>query len=209
MDLAPDVVLIYFGWNDHWRATVKPDREYAPGEAVGRAQDVLSRLRLYQALLRVLRPPPREAVPEPGTDLAAAAAARPFRVPIEDFEENLLAMARRAQAGGARPVLITAPAWLDPRHPPEYLLAHGFAARGGEPLGVLHDRYAAAVRRAAVASDALLVDAAAEFAALPDGGRVLLRADGIHLTPEGMDLLAGRVAEVIVTAGALAGGAGE
>jgi lysophospholipase L1-like esterase len=209
MRLAPDVVLVYFGWNDHWRATVKPDGEYAPAEAVGRAQEMLSRLRLYQALLRLLKPPHREAVPGPGTDLAAAAAARPFRVPIDDFEANLVAMARRARDGGALPVLITAPSWLDPARPPEYLLAHGFAAREGEPIGVLHARYAEAVRRAAATSGALLVDAAAEFAALPDGGRALLRADGIHLTPEGMDRLAGSVAAALGTAGPLATGAGE
>ncbi|MFQ5767754.1 MAG: SGNH/GDSL hydrolase family protein, partial [Acidobacteriota bacterium] len=54
--LAPDLVTIYFGWNDHWRATVKPDAEFPlSSERAVAVQRVLARLRIYQALDWILK----------------------------------------------------------------------------------------------------------------------------------------------------------
>ncbi len=207
-ELAPDVVTVYFGWNDHWRATVKPDAEFpVRHEGVVTAQSLLSRTRLYQGLHYLLkgrgqrqesnaRVPPFDAA----ADLSAAAVRQPLRVPLEQFEDNLRAMVATARGGGARVVLITAPTMLRPDNVPEYLLAHGFVARGGEPVDVLHARYAAAVRRVARQTGAALVDAAADFAAMEDEGRSLMRADGIHLTASGIERMAALVAAALPAA---------
>jgi lysophospholipase L1-like esterase len=201
-ELQPDVVTIYFGWNDHWRATVKPDAEFPiQGSGVVAVQGILSRSRLYQGLNYLLKGRTAAGGEAPpvadGDDLSAQAVQRPFRVSAVEFEENLLAMVARIRAGGGRAVLITAPSTLAPDAVPNYLFAHGFVAQGGERVDLLHQRYAAVVRRVARATGALLVDAAADFAATPDGGDSLMRDDGIHLTAAGIERLAGLVARQI------------
>jgi lysophospholipase L1-like esterase len=214
LSFEPDLVAIYFGWNDHWRATSKPDADFpVPDERLVSTQRVLSRLRLYQLLNYWLkggwRRPPGAGERAPfaaGEDLAATAVGRQFRVPLEQFEENLRRMAELARGIGARPLFITAPSRLRAEAVPEYLLAHGFVARGGERIDAVHERYAAAVRRVARETGALLVDAAADFAAAPDGGRERLRDDGIHLTAAGIERLATLVSETLEAAG-LPGGA--
>ena len=80
---------------------------------------------------------------------------------------------------------------------PNYLFAHGFVAQGGERVDLLHQRYAAVVRQVARETGAVLVDAATDFAATPDGGRSLMRDDGIHLTAAGLERLAGLVARAV------------
>jgi len=207
-ELSPDVVTVYFGWNDHWRATVKPDAEYpVRDERVVTLQRLLSTSRLYQAMNYLLkgRPPAHEesagaaeAPPfDPRRDLAAAAGGQPLRVPPAQFEENLRAMVARIRSAGATAVLITAPSTLSSEAIPSYLVAHGFVSLDGEPIQVLHERYVALVRKVARTTGALLVDAAADFAASPDDGRAFMRQDGIHLTAAGIQHLADLVAEVV------------
>lgn len=197
LSFEPDVVMVYFGWNDHWRATVRPDAEFSvPDERLVMIQRFLSRSRLYQALNRVLKgggPEPEGPPFAAGRDLAERAASRPFRVPLASFEENLRAMVDLAGEHGARTVFITAPSRLTSGSVPAYLLVHGFVARGGEPIETIHARYVAVVRRVARDTGSVLVDAAQEFEVVPDRGRSLLRDDGIHLTAAGMD----RMAELI------------
>ncbi|MCZ6600924.1 MAG: GDSL-type esterase/lipase family protein [Acidobacteria bacterium] len=211
-ELDPDVVTLYFGWNDHWRATVKADADFPVRDArVVTLQSLLSYSRLYQAMNYLLkgrvRPRPGEnsgaagyadAPPfDPRRDLAAAAGGQPLRVPPAQFEGNLRAMVARVRAAGATAVLITAPSTLSSEAIPDYLVAHGFVTRDGEPIQVLHERYVALVRRVAGETGAPLVDAAADFAASPDAGRSLMRQDGIHLTAAGIHRLAELVAQAM------------
>jgi len=211
-ELSPDVVTLYFGWNDHWRATVKADADFPVRDGrVVTVQRFLSHSRLYQAMNYLLkgrlRPRPGdhpdaagdgETPPfDPRRDLAAAAGGQPLRVPPAQFEDNLRAMVARVRAAGATAVLITAPSTLRSETIPSYLVAHGFVSRDGEPIQVLHDRYVALVRRVAGETGAPLVDAAGDFAAAPDGGRSLMREDGIHLTAAGIGRLADLVVQVV------------
>jgi lysophospholipase L1-like esterase len=199
----PDVVTIYFGWNDHWRATVKPDAQFpVRGAGVVMVQSFLSRSRLYQGmnyLLKGRRQLAGEEAPPVtvGGDLAAAAVNRPFRVAADEFAANLRAMVERTRSAGGEAILITAPSTLSPEAVPNYLFAHGFVAQGGERVDLLHQRYAAVVRQVARETGAVLVDAATDFAATPDGGRSLMRDDGIHLTAAGLERLAGLVARAV------------
>jgi lysophospholipase L1-like esterase len=202
-ELQPDVVTIYFGWNDHWRATVKPDASVAVrSTGVVAVQSFLSRSRLYQGMnyrLKGRRGAARQDVPPvpAGGDLASLAVNRPFRVSADEFEDNLRAMVARTRAAGGEAILITAPSTLAPDAVPNYLFAHGFVAQGGERVDLLHQRYTAVVRKVARETAAPLVDAAADFAATPDGGESLMRDDGIHLTAAGIQRLAGLVARRI------------
>ncbi|MFQ5719458.1 MAG: SGNH/GDSL hydrolase family protein [Acidobacteriota bacterium] len=210
LTFQPDIVLVYFGWNDHWRATVKPDAAFpVPRETVVSLQRFLGHLRLYQALNRLLAG--RAAAggqrpPGPETDLARTAASRPFRVPVADFEQNLEDIARLVAAHGGKTVFITAPSFLFSTAVPRYLFVHGFVASGGEPIESIHARYAAVVRRVAEKTGAVLVDAAQAFAAAPDAGRALLREDGIHLTHAGIERLAALLDRQLTAAGLLPAG---
>jgi lysophospholipase L1-like esterase len=201
----PDVVAIYFGWNDHWRATVKPDAGFAVrSHQVIAVQSVLSGSRLYQGMNYLLKGRRPAASPGPppsnsGDDLAAAAVQRPFRVSPEEFADNLRAMVARTRAAGSKVILITAPSTLAPDAVPNYLFAHGFVAQGGERVDLLHERYVQIVREVARETGTRLVDAAADFAATPDGGDSLIRDDGIHLTATGIERLAGMVSRAVAS----------
>jgi len=210
IELSPDVVTIYFGWNDHWRATVKADADFpVRDERMVTLQRLLSSSHLYQAMNYLIkgrvRPRPGDAAAgggeappfDPRRDLAAAAGGQPLRVPPAQFERNLRAMVARIRAAGGTAVLITAPSTLSSGAIPSYLVAHGFVTTDGESIQVLHERYVDLVRRVARETGAPLVDAAADFEASPDGGRALMRQDGIHLTAAGIQRLADLVVRVV------------
>jgi len=206
----PDLVIVYFGWNDHWRATSRPDADFeVPGESAVSLQRALAHLRVYQGLTRILKGggkpesggPPAELRAR-GADLAQDADRQPFRVPIAQFEDNLVAMIDAATAAGARSALVTAPSTLRSSRLPDYLLAHGFVARQGEPVEAIHARYADAVRRIAASRRAILIDAERAFASRPEAADAWMREDGIHLTAAGIEALADQVAHDLAAAGA-------
>jgi len=66
-----------------------------------------------------------------------------------------------------------------------------------EDLIPVHQAYVDATRRAATSRGAVLCDAAAHFAAMPDQRRFFFRRDGIHLTDLGDRELARMVASCI------------
>src|SRR5207247_590306 len=82
----PDVVVIYFGWNDHWpgQGGLTDTMQYAMGRG----------LRLVGLLEAVRAQRRRELI---------------NRVPIEEFEVNLRSMRSTITSWHALPVFITAP----------------------------------------------------------------------------------------------------
>ena len=114
-------------------------------------------------------------------------------------------MAEMSRLAGAQTAFITAPSMLTADAVPTYLFTHGFVASGGERIDAIHATYAARVRLVARETGSVLIDAAAAFAARSDRGRSLLRADGIHLTAEGIEVMAGLVAQALLDAGVLDG----
>lgn len=176
----PDVVTVYFGWNDHWPAH---------GRLTDREQYALGHGLRALALLRAARAGGR-------TDPLA-------RVPIGDFEDNLAAIRATITAWGAVPVFVTAPSGFVHDAMPES--AYGFF---GECYGMdraavaaipaVHAAYADAVRRVAQAGGAVLADAAADFRDAP--AALVFRNDLIHLRTPGHERLAGIVAAAIAAA---------
>lgn len=170
LDLQPDLVVVYFGWNDHWRSTGVTDRQYERWRAE-------SRIRLRTLLHR------RPATP-------------PLRVPLQDYAENLQAVVAEIRGAGAQAILVAAPhAFTDEAR--RRLEQTGYILEGERPEA-LHEGYLAAVRRCAgqpqvavLAADRLLD----EFA---DRAPLMMR-DGIHLTDTGHAVLAAALAELITT----------
>jgi lysophospholipase L1-like esterase len=181
--LAPDLVLVAYGWNDHWIARGGlPDADRDPRALEeSRLALALARLRLTQAL-HALRPR--------SDDGAVASSTR--RVPAPDFEEYVARLLEASVSAGAVPVVIELPSALTERDVPGYLVDQGFTPSSRDAVAD-HARYAALAREAAERAAAPWVGTAEAFApgGVPDTS--LFTADRIHLSAAGHALLASLV----------------
>ena len=137
--LAPDLALVWYGWNDHWQAYGATDREKRGSL---RYERLYRRSKLLQGL--------RWIALQAGLGREARADGTP-RVPPDDFRDNLTAIASALRAAGAAVVLVTAPTAHRRLGVPEYLVAQGFAEHPGAVVE-RHLEYAAIVRQVAAAS---------------------------------------------------------
>lgn len=184
--LDPDFVTLYFGWNDHWWGGRMPDRvrmgvRMAPARAA--VYDVLRKKRFGQWLLAHM-PTERQQ--------AAAREGGYLRVPPDEFVETLTRFAAEIRAAGAVPILITAPR----RERPSSMLVDRGNASSVEEIIRLHDLYVDLTRQVAKDHHVELLDLAAQFENLDRD--VLMQADGIHMTREGLDLIAEQLYEKLV-----------
>ncbi len=159
--IQPDVAVIYFGWNDHWRATGITDEDYA-------RQMQGSSLRLTQLFRKMPDPPP-------------------LRVTGTQYRDNLQAMVAEFEAIGTRVILVTAPSNLT-QEARARILQTRYLIRG-DNAGAIHQEYLAVVREVCAGSGANLLDASQVFAAVGNPKQLLMR-DGIHLTDKGHQLMA-------------------
>ncbi len=181
--LEPDLVLVAYGWNDHWLARGGvPDADRDPRALEeSRLALALARLRLTQALHALL---PR------ADEGAVATSVR--RVPPPVFEEHVARLVGAARSAGAVPIVIELPSALTERDVPGYLVDRGFTPSSRDAVAD-HARYAALARNAAERAAACWVGTAEAFApeGVPDTS--LFTADRIHLSAAGHALLASLV----------------
>lgn len=166
--LHPQIVTVFYGWNDHWIARGLTDPEIT---AARRLLGIARVSRLAQLWLKLK------------VNMAARRRPAPNRVPLPRYEANLRTIAREAHAAGISPVFITAPSNHVAGHEPAYLARRH--VRSLSELVPLHTMYTDATRRVAREMDVPLCDAAASFAALPQPHDVYFQKDGIHLTSAG------------------------
>lgn len=182
--LHPRIVVVEFGWNDHWDAFGTPDREAHRSAAAVWAAD---HFRIVQAYARA------------SDGLAARRHLEPpRRVPIAEYRQNLETIVRHAASAGARVVLVTAPSDHEPGHEPAYLQTRHL--KHLTTLVPLHASYVEATREAAAAAGATLCDAAALVNETGDRRRTFFRHDGIHFTPTGDRFMADTVAACVLRA---------
>jgi len=181
--LRPHVVVVYYGWNDHWMALGPTDPELYDAR---RLLWLSRHLRVVQLVLKAKM-------------ALAAKHAGKNRVPPERYRQNLLEIADTAKRAGIVPVFVTAPSNHVPGHEPEYLLRRH--VRSLADVVPLHQQYIRLTRDAAAEAGAVLCDAAAEFERLPPPRDRYFQADGIHFTSPGDRQLAQVVSGCI--AGAL------
>lgn len=170
LPLAPRVVTIYYGWNDHWIGFGIEDRNVSRIKRIFSSR--WSGLRLVQLATKAV------------VALGTRRTAYPNRVSLADFTANLRRMAELAAEAGIRPALITAPTSIREGEEPEYLSSRWL--RELSELVPLHRSYAEAVRGVAADEGVLLCDLARRFAELPRGElEAAFMSDGIHFTDEG------------------------
>jgi lysophospholipase L1-like esterase len=182
--LQPDLVILAYGWNDHWLAQggLADHRRSFPSPARARLALLLTRLRLVQALHALLPVPAGAAGTGEGKVDPSVAG---LRVPPQIFKERLTALALQAREEGAVVVILGLPSGLFADDFPPYLVDMGFTV---SPAAAVAD-HAAYLHLAARAAD----DAAVEFIDLqpifagPQGlpRRDLFSPDGIHPVPAG------------------------
>ncbi len=171
LPLRPRALVLWFGWNDHWRSMGVDD---AGVHAISRPRCVWLRQLRWEQLWLKARLAWR----------ARRRGAAAERVSPEEFRSNLREMTRLARGVDSVPVLVTAPSGHHPGQEPPSL-----APRWIEDLSrlvPLHRRYAEIVREVAQRERAVLCDLAAHFDALPPDERTRhFASDGIHLTLAG------------------------
>lgn len=179
---APRLFIIYFGWNDHWRAHTVPDSLYA--ENLQR-----SPLRLLRLLKVVF------SKQDAGANRAESSS--PLRVSPDEYCENLKAMHRRIEASGGKALFLTAPAYESAKNR-ERLVANKHLLDGDDYMK-LHAQYNAVVRE--LEKEGLRIfDLAALFEQHQDPASLFME-DGIHLSGEGISFTADHLHETIVSQG--------
>lgn len=168
--MQPDLVVVYFGWNDHWRSTGVTDRQYAQWHAVSRIR-----------LLGLVRGRP---------------AQPPLRVPVDQYAENLRMIVDEIRAAGAQVILVAAP-YRFTGEAEQRLLQTGYILSGERP-GVLHEQYLEVLRGFA-GEQGVAVLAADKLLAGLDGPAPLMMRDGIHLTDTAHAAMATALGVLITT----------
>jgi len=180
LPLEPKVVVIYFGWNDHWIGFGVADKEVA----------TLNKSLAYRLQSSRLVQLATKAYVSAG---GVGRQAHPKRVSPEDFEHNLRAMVTLARERGIVPVLITAPSTherLDDLDEVAHLKDRWI--RRLEDLIPLHLQYVTIVRKVASSEGVVLCDLYEKFAAQPKEHVVkeCFHGDGIHFLEAGDVLVA-------------------
>jgi lysophospholipase L1-like esterase len=176
--IKPKVATIYYGWNDHWMGFGMHDKDIARLHSP--LMEVFERLRFAQLAVKAF------IVMSQGKDESI-----PIRVELPDFKENLTYIVNTARSIGTTPMLLTAPSSHQKGKEPQYLKQRFI--KDLTQLIPLHQSYVNAVRELAASSHTPLCDLEKSFKELPADtvSKTYFTSDGIHLTPEGNEVLAG------------------
>ena len=183
--VRPDIVTLYFGWNDHWlnnrtdyQLMALKMRPFA-----GHLVDALRSKRFFQLLVWAtdrdghIRPQAAEGAPSFFHSVNRSKHelwdASVLRVPPQEYRSLLIKLVCEIRAVHAIPVLITAPR----RHLNENIVLHNYAHSQAEGER-LHDEYLDITRTAAHDTQAELLDLAKLFA--DHDCDAFFRPDGIH-----------------------------
>lgn len=179
--LRPRIVTIYYGWNDHWLSFGIPDKDLDFSQAQHPWWRWLQNVRVFQLVAWLYN---EQFI------LKGDHTRRPLRVAPEDYRANLTRMVQLAKQHGITPILLTAPSSHQTGKEPAYLQDRFLDDI--TQLVPLHQQYNTIVREVAKQENVLLLDLAADFAAMPaDTVRnEYMMYDGIHWRPAGSEKVA-------------------
>lgn len=199
-ELKPDLVVVYFGWNDHWRSLNGcTDRElFERNRWIASTQTLLGNFHVYWMFYSWAAPSTvaRRTTEVVHTDRDKDA---PVRVPPEEYRSNLNAIAERAASWNGRVLYLTAPTAFENQKMPEWADKFFGDFYQMSPLQVAdipaaHRRYNQQVRGLVQSQpNAVLCDL--ETPLSKDAAN--FRTDCIHLSEEGHRQAAELVAEQI------------
>lgn len=164
--LNPDIVTVYFGWNDHWLEAQSDDLMMAVrvNPVIGKVFDRLREKKIFMALHWLINPVNRQRRDEND---------RVFRVPPDEYEKLLKQFVAEIRTSGAVPVLVTAA--CRPMTADEVGKLRIRSRKDGDRV---HKQYIDITRRVAEKTGAPLFDLAAILEG-PDCDRYFA-PDGIH-----------------------------
>jgi lysophospholipase L1-like esterase len=178
---SPDLVTVYFGWNDHWRAIHYPDKAQRQlDDFVVQIQNILGRTRVYQFLHKVMSM-------IAGFHEAKPRSAFQPRVSIADYHSNIEKIIVLAKENGARVTLITAPHAINPASIAHYRRLGLITA--DVDLIRMHQEYNDVVRQLASLHGVALMDLESFFDEMEDKGSYF-ELDGVHPREEGLQAIA-------------------
>ena len=194
LSYRPDVVSVYFGWNDHWLWSTVPDRDLGPTP-------------MQKLWIRWLEPFEVSRAVQGCFFLAdlisnytkGSGITTVPRVSLKEYRENLRQIVSVIRSIGAKPILVTAPTDLGPDPSNSALvLEKSQVSQSGQhmtPDGFhLHPKYVQATREVAHEESVLLVDTNAMF----EGREDLMTKDHVHLSQNGMVVIANYLIEAIM-----------
>jgi len=179
--LEPDLVVVYFGWNDHWLAygATDAEKEFAPS-GLSKAYITLHRFRLAQLFFKI-------------SDSLTSRTASPInevRVPLDQYRENLMGIQDRFRADSIPIIFITAPTSHYRLGVPDYLVDMKYVKDKDSAEG-MHRNYNEMVRLVSHQEGSYLLDLEKEFNSLSTAEMAsLFWEDGIHFTPHGLSAVA-------------------
>jgi lysophospholipase L1-like esterase len=185
--LQPDLVLVQFGWNDHWLAFGEPDVEKSfapPSEWALKIHGVYDRVRVFQAAGWVWG-----VLLGQGNAITGA-----MRVSPEAYADNLRAMKTLFEGDNVPVWILTAPSAHAQFGVSEDLIQRQFA-KDAESVLSLHAAYNEIARE--VAGEKLVEVAGAFEAFTAAEMRTFFQLDGIHPTRLGTEKIASVVCEAV------------
>lgn len=155
LELAPDVVLIMFGWNDHHRARgAISDVEQRGGRPmIVFLQNQLSQLRIYQFLRKTLLP-----IAEHQESAPAAYMSGTRRVSRKEFFDNLKQIIKTARIHDIEPILLI----------PPIASSKNYFDGMVTDIGIIHQTYQKEVLRVSQYNSVTLIDLQPAFDLHPD-----------------------------------------
>lgn len=197
-EFDPDIVTLYFGWNDHWISGYRPD-----SHNLGLKMDKLSGKiaqrfldkRIGQLAFRFLSPKESSMSIKMQDGDYPGDIEQYLRVPQDEFRYTMGVFIDQVRADGALPIVITPP------NGPSYSMAlvHNGQAESLEQLAQTHKNYTEIIRAVAAEKNCALLDLATIMSGEEDYD--LFNKDGIHLTQKGLwriaDEIYAKICEVI------------
>jgi lysophospholipase L1-like esterase len=186
--MEPDLVVVYYGWNDHWLAYGAKDSEKeVSSSSLTDLYVSLHQFRLAQGLFWL-------------SDSISGAENIPIeevRVPPEEYRDNLSAIRDEFLQYDVPIVFITAPTAHYQLGVPEYLIEMKFAHNEDKVIS-MHKAYNEIVRQIVQIEGTYLLDLEVMFDSTADDTLLhIFMEDGIHFTEEGVQEVAMRIADFI------------